>query len=168
MTLAIQMLMTEQTEIVSSILDHVGPVDLIRAARSCKLMHEMAYDDTRWVHKLKRIGCWDEVDARKHAERVFGTVANRQVVEQQEEGGGNGTIPAIIIEDDASNMNSLSDGFDKIELVNTTSQTDMLEGLMDDPTLTVLKQARSIRGEARQEYGKIHAALSPFYEDIAR
>ncbi|KAJ6101488.1 hypothetical protein N7499_001118 [Penicillium canescens] len=155
-------------EIVSSILDHVGPVDLIRAARSCKLMHEMAYDDTRWVHKLKRIGCWDEVDARKHAEHVFGTVANKQVVEQQEEGGGNGTIPAIIIEDDASNMNSLSDGFDKIELVNTTSQTDMLEGLMDDPTLTVLKQARSIRGEARQEYGKIHAALSPFYEDIAR
>ncbi|KAJ5754078.1 uncharacterized protein N7511_008231 [Penicillium nucicola] len=155
-------------EIVSDILDHIGPVDLIRAARSCKLLHEMAYDDTRWVHKLKRIGCWDEADARKHAEHVFGTIANKQIVEQQEEGEGNETIPAIIIEDDANPMNNLSDGFDKIELVNTTSQTDMLEGLMDDPTLTVLKQVRSIRGEARQEYGKIHAALSPFYEDIAR
>lgn len=159
-----------QTEIVSSILDYVGPVDLIRAARSCKLMHEMAYDDTRWVHRLKRIGCWDEADARKHAEVVFGTVANMEVVEQQEEAEvGDGPIPAITVGDDPSNdLKAISDGFDKIELVNTVSQPDMLQDLLDEPALTVLKNVRSIRGEARQEYGKIHAALAPFYEDIAR
>ncbi|KAJ5484401.1 hypothetical protein N7453_012355 [Penicillium expansum] len=159
-----------QTEIVSSILDYVGPVDLIRAARSCKLMHEMAYDDTRWVHKLKRIGCWDEADARKHAEVVFGTVANMEVVEQQEEAElGDGPVPAIAASDDPSNdLKAISDGFDKIELVNTALQPNVLQDLLDEPVLTVLKNVRSIRGEARQEYGKIHAALAPFYEDIAR
>ncbi|KAJ5171231.1 uncharacterized protein N7500_004014 [Penicillium coprophilum] len=140
-------------EIVSSILDYVGPVDLIRAARSCKLMHEMAYDDTRWVHKLKRIGCWDEADARKHAELVFGTVANMEVVEQQEEAElGDGPVPDITVSGDPSNdLKEISDGFDKIELVNTAVETGQVN-----------------TGEARQEYGKIHAALAPFYEDIAR
>jgi recyclin-1 len=164
------MIIDKQTEIVSSILDHVGPVDLIRAARSCKLMHEMAYDDTRWVHKLKRIGCWDEADARKHAEVLFGTVANMEAVQQQEEAEtGDGTVPAITVGDAPSNeLNKISDGFDKIELVNTTSQPSMLDDFSSDPALVVLKQVRSIRGEARQEYGKIHAALAPFYEDIGR
>ncbi|CAG8326970.1 unnamed protein product [Penicillium salamii] len=157
-------------EILSSILDHVGPVDLIRAARSCKLMHEMAYDDTRWVHRLKRIGCWDEADARKHAEVLFGTVANMEAVEQQEEAEtGDGSVPAVTIGDDPSNeLNKMSDGFDKIELVNTSAQSNALDDLNSDPSLVGLKQVRSIRGEARQEYGKLHAALAPFYEDIAR
>lgn len=155
---------------MSSILDYLGPVDLIRAARSCKLMHEMAYDDTRWVHKLKRIGCWDEADARKHAELIFGTVANMAAVEQQEEAEtGDGTVPAVTVNNGSSNeLKELSDGFDKIELVNTTSQPDRFQDFANDPALVVLKQARSIRGEARQEYGKIHAALAPFYDDIAR
>jgi recyclin-1 len=133
-------------------------------------MHEMAYDDTRWVHKLKRIGCWDEVDARKHAELLFGTVANMEAVHQQEEAEtGDGSVPALTIGNSPSHeLNDISDGFDKIELVNTTTQSSMLEELSTDPALVVLKQARSIRGEARQEYGKIHAALAPFYEDIAR
>ncbi|CAG8103989.1 unnamed protein product [Penicillium salamii] len=157
-------------EILSSILDHVGPVDLIRAARSCKLMHEMAYDDTRWVHRLKRIGCWDEADARKHAEVLFGTVANMEAVEQQEEAEtGDGSVPAVTIGDNPSNeLNKMSDGFDKIELVNTSAQSNALDDLNSDPSLVGLKQVRSIRGEARQEYGKLHAALAPFYEDIAR
>jgi recyclin-1 len=133
-------------------------------------MHEMAYDDTRWVHKLKRIGCWDEADARRHAEVLFGTVANMEAVQQQEEAEtGDGTVPAITVGDNPSNeLNKTSDGFDKIELVNTTAQPNMLDDFGSDPALVVLKQVRSIRGEARQEYGKIHAALAPFYEDIAR
>lgn len=93
-----------------------------------------------------------------------------EVVEQQEEAEvGDGPIPAITVGDDPSNdLKAISDGFDKIELVNTVSQPDMLQDLLDEPALTVLKNVRSIRGEARQEYGKIHAALAPFYEDIAR
>jgi recyclin-1 len=150
---------------MSSILDHLGPVDLIHAARSCKLLHEMAYDDTRWVQRLKRIGCWDESDARKHIEEVYGTIADVDAVKQQEAAAqADGTIPKITIEKDVT---AISDGFDKIDMSNTTPQPNLLEDAVDDPVLEVLKQARSIRGEARQEYGKIHAALAPFYDNIA-
>ncbi|KAJ5644130.1 uncharacterized protein N7484_006637 [Penicillium longicatenatum] len=156
-------------EIMSSILDYLGPVDLIRAAKSCKLLHEMAYDDTRWVQRLKRIGCWDESDARKHAEQVYGTVANLEVVEQheiaEETSGLAPTIENARIPD--SKVNAISDGFDKIELGKSAAQLEILENEASDPDLVVLKNARSIRGEARQEYGKIHAALGPLYDDIA-
>jgi recyclin-1 len=41
---------------------------------------------------------------------------------------------------------------------------------MQDPEtlLNVFSEVRSIRGSARQEYGKIYAALGPFYYDLAR
>jgi recyclin-1 len=93
-----------------------------------------------------------------------------EVVEQQEEAElGDGSVPEITVSDGPSNdLKEISDGFDKIELVNTASQPNMFQGIQDEPALTVLKQVRSIRGEARQEYGKVHAALAPFYEDIAR
>lgn len=130
----------------------------------------MAYDDTRWVQRLKRMGCWDEGDARRHIEQVYGTVADLDIVEQQEVAEVEGrSVPTIKIgETSAGDVDAVSDGFDKIELVNTTPQPDLLQDVTEDPTLVVLKQARSIRGEARQEYGKIHAALAPFYDDIAR
>lgn len=149
---------------MSSIIDYLGPVDLIHAARSCKLLHEMAYDDTRWVGRLKRIGCWDESDARKHIEEAYGTPTDVKSIENQEAADQEAvTIPALKIEKDVS---AISDGFDKIDMSNTTPATDLLADAADDSVLDVLKQARSIRGEARQEYGKIHAALAPFYDDI--
>ena len=69
---------------MSSILDYLPSVDLIRAARASKLLREMAYDDSRWVQRLKRIGCWDEAEARKNVEEKFGTIANRESVEIEE------------------------------------------------------------------------------------
>ncbi|KAL4929194.1 exocyst complex component Sec10 family protein [Aspergillus undulatus] len=145
-------------EIMSSILDYLPPVDLIRAARASKLLREMAYDDSRWVQRLKRIGCWDEVEARKYAEKIHGTIANRASVELQESAlVSTPSQPTI-------EVTAVSDGFDKINL--STSATDGAVVLEDDPLLHVLKSAKSIRGEARQEYGKIHAALAPFYDDI--
>ncbi|KAJ6011601.1 hypothetical protein N7451_003013 [Penicillium sp. IBT 35674x] len=155
-------------EIMSSILDYLGPVDLIRAAKSCKLLHEMAYDDTRWVQRLKRIGCWDESDARKHVEQVYGTVADLEVVEQLENAEEAGVVAPNIanarIAD--SHVNAISDGFDKIELGKSAAQLEPLENEASDPDLFILQNARSIRGEARQEYGRIHAALAPLYDDI--
>ncbi|KAJ5141101.1 hypothetical protein N7526_002096 [Penicillium atrosanguineum] len=151
-------------EIMSSIIDYLGPVDLIRTARSCKVLHEMVYDDTRWIGRLKRIGCWDESDARRHIEEVYGTIADVDTVEQQEAAGQEArTVPVIKVEKDVS---AISDGFDKIDMSNTARATNLLDDAADDPVLDVLKQARSIRGEARQEYGKIHAALAPFYDNI--
>ncbi|KAJ5820432.1 hypothetical protein N7474_006023 [Penicillium riverlandense] len=149
-------------EIIALIFEHLGPVDLVRAARCSKLMHEMAYDDTRWVQRLKRIGCWDETEARKHNEKIYETIANLETAEQEGiKASEDGALPTISIEQ------NLADGFDKIDLVNTAPQSDILAPV-DDPILGVLKQAKSIRGEARQEYGKIHAALAPFYDDIGR
>lgn len=153
---------------MSSIIEYLDPVELIHAARSCRLLHEMAYDDTRWVQRLKRIGCWDETDARKHAERIFGPVANLDTAKQQEMAEEvKSAIPTIALAP-ATSVNEVSDGFDKIELGKAAPQTDILEMDDEDPILTVIKNAKSIRGEARQEYGKIHAALAPFYNDIAR
>lgn len=158
---------------MSSILDYLDPVDLIKAARSCKLLHEMAYDDTRWVQRLKRIGCWDETNARKHAEEKFGTVANMEMVEEEEqEAIANKTVavvPDIEVNGRSdSELKAVSDGFDKIDLASTTLRPEVIETDLDDPDLGVLKQAQSIRGEARQEYGKIHGALAPFYDNITK
>ncbi|KAJ5761194.1 hypothetical protein N7520_008350 [Penicillium odoratum] len=150
-------------EIMSAILDYLGPVDLIRASQSCKLLHEMAYDDTRWVQRLKRIGCWDESDARRRVEEVYGTVANQEAIEQHEiDEEARGAVPIT-----DSEVHAISDGFDKIELSKTAAQLKPLEDEARDPDLAVLENCRSIRGEARQEYGKIHAALAPLYDDIA-
>ncbi|KAF9884642.1 F-box protein: endocytic membrane traffic, recycling ReCYcling 1 [Aspergillus nanangensis] len=155
-------------EIMSLVLDYLSPVDLIRAARSSKLLREMAYDDTRWVQKLRRMGCWNELEARKHVEEAFGTIADRESIEQQERvkkprpasgsAGPAATKPAI-------SLNTLSDGFDKIELA-PSAFTELKNETETDPVLGVLAQTKSIRGEARLEYGKIHAALAPFYNDI--
>ncbi|KAJ5648709.1 hypothetical protein N7490_005081 [Penicillium lividum] len=150
-------------EIMSAILDYLGPVDLIRASQSCKLLHEMAYDDTRWVQRLKRIGCWDESDARRRVEEVYGTVANQEAIEQHEiDEEARGAVPITDLE-----VHAVSDGFDKIELSKTAAQLKPLEDEASDPDLAVLENCRSIRGEARQEYGKIHVALAPLYDDIA-
>lgn len=155
---------------MSSIIDYLDPVDLIRAARSSRLLHEMAYDDTRWVQRLKRIGCWDEADARKHIEATYGSIANPDIEDVEDIlTGPSGTVPAIIIEKaPGSDVKELSDGFDKIELVNTSLPPESSTNAEDDPDLVILKTARSIRGEARREYGRIHSALAPFYNDIAK
>ncbi|THC97138.1 hypothetical protein EYZ11_003401 [Aspergillus tanneri] len=153
---------------MSLILDYLSPVDLIRVARSSKLLREMAYDDTRWVQKMKRIGCWDELKARKHIEEAFGTIADMNSVKHHEEAEQNqdpsrsvrGTEQRPTI-----NVNSLSDGFDQIDLT-TTGPSGIPDGTEEDPILGALKLVKSVRGEARQEYGKVHAALAPFYDNI--
>ena len=146
-------------------MDYLSPVDLIRAARSSKLLHEMAYDDTRWVQKMKRMGCWNELEARKRVEHVYGSIVDPGSVDKQESvGQSKGTPVALggVESSTTSALKSLSDGFDQINL-STATATDDWE---DDPALGALDQVKSIRGEARQEYGKVHAALFPFYNDV--
>lgn len=138
-------------EILSSILDYLSPADLIRVASSSKLLCEMAYDDTRWVQKMKRMGCWNELEARKRVESVYGTIADVKTVEKQ-------STPAVGV---------LADGFDQINVSTVAPAEVEDDGSENDPILGVLKQVKSVRGDARQEYGKVHAALSPFYNDIS-
>ena len=94
---------------MSSILDHLGPIDLIRMARVSKKMQEMAYDDTRWVQVLKRIGCWNELEARRGAEKTTGPT----LPEKAERYQSAHTVSGPDLDD---HNGYLFDGFDPISL----------------------------------------------------
>ena len=117
---------------MSSILDYLSPADLIRAARSSKLLREMAYDDTRWVQKLKRMGCWNESEARKHIEETFGTIASVESVEQQQVAEQIGQ--PFSEQGPAISLNTISDGFDQIKL-STFVPSEEVHELEKDPVL---------------------------------
>ncbi|PGH12682.1 hypothetical protein AJ80_06625 [Polytolypa hystricis UAMH7299] len=152
-------------EIMSSILEYLAPADLIRVARTSKHMQEMVYEDSRWVQRLKRMGCWNDTEARKHAEKATAHLRPRaptievQVTPPQQPLSPKKDSPVV-----NGNINDDS-GFDKVDF---SSSSQSHPGLRVDPStsLHALKRIRSIRGKARQEYGKIHAALHPFYDDI--
>ncbi len=62
------------------------------------------------------------------------------------------------------------DGFDDIISSRNrhSSSTTYQRSTDDKAVLHVLENVRSIRGQAREEYGKIHGALAPFYFNIAQ
>ncbi|KAF2740434.1 secretion pathway protein Sls2/Rcy1 [Polyplosphaeria fusca] len=64
---------------------------------------------------------------------------------------------------------TLDKGFNDITL-SPAGTTAPSNAFSLDPTaaLTVLSRVRSIRGLARQEYGKVYGALAPYYFDLAR
>lgn len=57
--------------------------------------------------------------------------------------------------------NSVADGFDDM----TISQGSTFD---TKAAMIALRRVRSIRGQARQEYGKIYGALAPFYYNLVR
>lgn len=152
-------------------MDYLSPTDLIRVARSSKLLREIVYDDTRWVQKLKRMGCWNELEARKRVEQAHGTIFALETLDQQEsadKGADADGVSAPETKEEQSSVddpNLLSDGFDKITVSGPASADQPLDPALER-ALVALKQVKSARGEARQEYGKVHAALAPFYDDI--
>jgi recyclin-1 len=64
------------------------------------------------------------------------------------------------------------DGFETMTLGGLPQQAQRrtMQDLYQDPEalLDVIKNARSVRGHARQEYGRIYGALAPFYLDLAK
>lgn len=73
----------------------------------------------------------------------------------------------------------LKDGFETLSVAGSgspnpqqqqqPSPTTPKDPLKDsDALLQVLKNVRSVRGHAREEYGKIYGALAPFYFDLVR
>ena len=148
----------------------------------------MVYDDTRWVQKLKAMGVWNEIEARqRYDESTRKKIESRR--SRDADGIGVGGAPAygrpharsITIFDahveEERYRNSLeqpqhttrprhsstADGFDDVTIATSRLRT------CKDPKLAlgVLGTVRSIRGQARQEYGKIHGCLAPFYYDLA-
>ncbi|TLD19963.1 hypothetical protein PspLS_09520 [Pyricularia sp. CBS 133598] len=68
-------------EILASILDYLPVSDLMRFASVSRRMQEMVYDETRWVARLKSMGCWDEAEARRRWDEA---VARRQAAGERE------------------------------------------------------------------------------------
>ncbi|KAL8997178.1 MAG: hypothetical protein Q9169_003505 [Polycauliona sp. 2 TL-2023] len=182
-------------EILSMILDYVTVSDLIHFAQVSRRMKEMVYDDSRWVLRLRLMGCWNESEARKRAEAIWRKRAESHGLPQEEQAertgiGVNGNhhppSPSRKPRSDSQTIFDagweqvdvgtngiqrsavgLVDGFDAVQLSPNTDTNHSSSYKTQDPLsrLIVLSQARSIRGQARQEYGKIHGSLNPYYDD---
>lgn len=142
------------------------------------------------------MGCWNEGEARARSEEVMRKKWEAQKARHEEEAkrvgvGVNGTgdswkmsttlFDAGIEEErqrrstDAAARASkpnIVDGFEVLKLSTPPLSRPTVATLssMQDPAviLTILSRVRSMRGSARQEYGRVYAALAPFYFDLAR
>jgi recyclin-1 len=66
-------------------------------------------------------------------------------------------------------MAEVRNGFETMKVGGTTVQAAQQDPSTDpEALLRVIKNARSVRGHARQEYAKIYGALAPFYYDLIR
>lgn len=182
-------------EILSMVLDYLSVSDLIHCARVSKLLHEMVYDDTRWVRKLRAMGCWDEGAARARGEAARRKnldilhVAAAPVLLKERNVSDSSTFPrgenpSIVVSQPMTNSitqqfqgqtqsqsdrKDYVDGFDHTTLSpNGFGPPSPTQPLDNESILHVLESARSIRGAARGEYGRVHAALRPFYKDAVR
>ncbi|QVM12445.1 F-box protein: endocytic membrane traffic, recycling ReCYcling 1 [Coccidioides posadasii str. Silveira] len=153
-------------ELMDTILDYLAPTDLIRVARTSRRMQEMVYDDTRWVRLLKQMGCWNEVEARKHAEEDNPQANGRprsSIIKGQT--AKYGRVPSITIDSKPPDtFGGDSNGFDAVQFTVPAR----IEQKPKADALNILTSVRSVRGKAREEYGKVHAVLFPFYKDIIK
>ncbi|RDA86547.1 hypothetical protein CP532_1906 [Ophiocordyceps camponoti-leonardi (nom. inval.)] len=162
-------------EMLAAILDYLPVADQLRAARASRLLQEMVYDDTRWVARLKSMGCWDEREARRRFDESVRR--RREAAAAATNANANGSAapaPAITLFDasaeqrkQSSATEALRGGFETMSLggappKTTPTPTDA------DSYLGVFATVRSIRGGARQEYGKVYGALAPFYYDVVK
>ena len=190
------------TELIAVILDYVAVQDLLRFARVSRRMREMVYDDTRWVQKLKNMGCWNEAEARKRAEESLQRRLEAQKAREADEArktgtglnggvsgvaggaqttGRRGTVTLFDAGFEEQRQTGTSDrgaarpaqgprdsGFDAPTLTTNRPPSPTAQ-IVRDPAgpLKVFAKMRSIRGFARQEFGKIYEALAPFYYDLA-
>jgi recyclin-1 len=66
-------------------------------------------------------------------------------------------------------VDEVTDGFETMKVGGTTHTPHHQDPSTDpEALLQVIKNAKSVRGLARQEYGKIYGALAPFYFDLVR
>nr|POE63335.1 f-box protein pof6 [Quercus suber] len=170
-------------ELIASILDYLSPPDLIRFALVSQRLHEMVYDDTRWIQKLKLIGVWNEAEARRRFDDAMKKKAGTQVgptdVASRLGTGGVGrnhtggvTLFDAGLEEQQykksverpAKRKTLADGFDDLAI---SISHDTAKPRDSTHALTVLSRVRSMRGRARQEFGIVYAALAPLYADLA-
>lgn len=186
------------TELINTILDYLPVADMFSFARTSKRMQEMVYDDTRWIQRLKSMGCWNDVEAKKRFEESTRRKLEARKAEEARGAGValNGNLNGIPPGDDGQLRGSLTlfdaaleenmqrkssetkfrprsttldKGFSDMTLSATGIPTSAPTTVVDfQAALKVIHRARSIRGQARQEYAKIYAALAPYYFDLSR
>lgn len=160
-------------------------------------MQEMVYDDTRWIQRLKSMGCWNDSEAkqrfeegtRRKLEAQRADEARRTGVMSVEPVSGasgadeqrqtNMTLFDASIEEELLRKSmdhnarpratTLDKGFNDMALspVGTLAQYNSY-GVDPRSVVTILSKVRSIRGSARQEFGRVYGALAPFYFDLER
>ncbi|KAF2665984.1 secretion pathway protein Sls2/Rcy1 [Microthyrium microscopicum] len=162
-------------ELINMILEHLGVRDLFAFARTARRMQEMVFDDTRWVQRLKSMGVWDEGEARRRAEDGLKRGAGAPVGKALPGGRRSMTLFDAGAEErkksaegDAKGKGSSDAGFDRPKLVSGAVAPSGVAAKDPMAALKVMARVRSIRGFARQEFGKVYGALAPFYFDIAR
>lgn len=178
-------------ELLDRILDELAVTDLMTFARTSKRLQEMVYDDTRWVARLKLMGVWSDTEARQRFEESRqkkmealnrhksaagqGTGANKETANGRSRVGG--ALFDVGLEEkrfarDAANgkkSTGLENGFEAISLSPSGTAEVSGDRVLDkNAALHVLDRARSVRGQARQEYGRIHGPLAPLYLDLVR
>ncbi|KAL1850410.1 F-box protein: endocytic membrane traffic, recycling ReCYcling 1 [Diaporthe australafricana] len=196
-------------EILVTILDYLPVSDLMRFARASSRLREMVYDDTRWVARLKSMGLWNELEARrrfddavrrrkeaqerdaKERAAAAATAANGQApadagrqigaakrqsatvffdasVEQERRRRSSHVAKPVV---PANTLPELRDGFETLAVTGSSQlpKQPLSDPLQDpDDYLQVLKNVKSVRGHAREEYGKVYGALGPFYFDLVQ
>ncbi|KAI5810183.1 exocyst complex component Sec10-domain-containing protein [Peziza echinospora] len=70
-------------EIMARILDHLPVSSLLTFARVSHQLKDMVYDDTRWVHKLRAMGVWNETEARRRYDEAI--AARKRELQRQRE-----------------------------------------------------------------------------------
>lgn len=149
----------------------------------------MVYEDARWVQRLKRMKVWNETEARQRkdsqAKAYMSANGRRQSTIDHNIVNGKGRP----LQETSLLLNGASDGFVSspiaagrpvYQTTHKKAHTALVNGFdavtLSDPNalptravaegvLTVLQHVKSIRGQARHEYGRVYDALGPFYND---
>ncbi|KAM3516071.1 hypothetical protein MY11210_000353 [Beauveria gryllotalpidicola] len=160
-------------ELLVAVLDYLPVADQMRVARTSRRMQEMVYEDPRWVSRLKSMGCWDEREARQRFEDAVRRRREQAAAQAAAQKDANKHATTTTLFDASAEeqrrkraVSELRDGFETMTVGGPASSTTSPEG--QATYLDVFKNAKSIRGGARQEYGKIYGALAPFYFDIVK
>ena len=157
------------------VLDCLSVADLMSCSRVSKRIREMVYDDTRWVQRLQVMGCWNETEARAWGEESRRRNLEALQAPHEADPGAIGYIEASIQNGTGEQRAALTqisspvDGFDLTSLSSAIpAKAQPPKSLDNNAILEVMQSARSIRDAARGEYGRIYAALRPFYRDAVR
>ncbi|KEF53766.1 uncharacterized protein A1O9_10167 [Exophiala aquamarina CBS 119918] len=169
-------------EILAKIVDYLDVPDLLHFARVSRRMQEMVYDDAKWVQRLRMMGCWNDAEARKIADSTKQptTPGRRQSIIDRNLVNGKGrpevlfdiASPTIAQRRQTTLMSPIRpqqpavDGFDVAELASSKSISSPTLPIDTDAVLSIFRNVKSVRGQARREYGKIYKLLGPYYTNL--